>query len=197
MLKNLIIPFIFSTICLADTVWNFPFTELGAEWVTGNSWGIDATGGHYGPIKNNEKGFYYSSLSCTGIAFPEEIDSITVEFMSGYEYDGGVMDGWSFVSIHAETDTGASPYVFLSFEDGVSSMSYTTYEGSDSTFISETFPILEGEILNLTFTTGVDSGGDIYWINLYWVLWDMKITGYDNTSLSRTSWASIKNSFNQ
>jgi len=70
-------------------------------------------------------------------------------------------------------------------------------EGSDTTLISEAFPILEGEVINLTFTSGVDQGGDIYWLNLYWALWDMVITGYENTSLSRTTWASIKNSFDQ
>ncbi len=197
MFKSIIILFVFSAVCLADTVWNFPFAELGAEWETGNSWEMDATGGHYGSIKADGKGFSYSLFSGSGMIFPVGIDSITVEFMSGYEYAGGVMDGWSYISILANADTGASPYIFLSVEDGISSMGSGSYEGSDTTLISETFPILEGEVLNLTFTSGVDSGGDIYWLDLYWVLWDMVITGHGDTSLSRTTWADIKNSFNR
>ena len=195
MFKNIIILLVISTVCQAETVWNFPFTELGAEWVTENSWEMDATGGHYGPIKADEKDFSYFSFSGSGMILPVGIDSITVEFMSGYEYEGGVMDGWSYISILADADTGASPYIFLSIEDGVSSMGSGSYDGSDTTLISETFPILEGEVLNLTFTAGVDSGGDIYWLDLYWVLWDMVITGYGDTSLSQTTWATVKSSF--
>jgi len=126
---------------------------------------------------------------------PEGVDSITIELMSGYDYAGGVMDGWSYISILAEADTGTGSYTIIDVTDGVSSMGYQTYSGSDTSFVTQPLLITTGETLELNFTGGVDMGGDIYWVDLYWALWDMIIIGHGETSLARTSWARIKSSF--
>jgi hypothetical protein len=182
--------------CTADTVWTFPFIELGADWTVGYRWEMDDTGGHYGdPLASTGTDWNYSTLSSGFMTLPAGVDSITVEFMSGYDYAGGVMDGWSYISIFAEVDTGTGSYTLIDITDGVGSMGYQTYNGSDTTLINQPLLISTGETLELNFTGGTDIGGDIYWVDLYWIVWDMIIIGHGETSLSEISWARIKSSF--
>ena len=196
MKASLVLIVIACAVGAADTVWMFPFTELGADWTAGYQWEIDLTGGHYGdPLASVGTDWNYSTLSSGIMTLPGGVDSITVEFMSGYDYAGGVMDGWSYISIFAEVDTGTGSYTLIDITDGVSSMGYQTYSASDTTLVSQPLLISTGETMELNFTGGVDMGGDIYWVDLYWIVWDMIITGHGETSLNRTSWASIKSSF--
>ena len=196
MKMYLVLTVITCAVCTADTVWTFPFTELGADWTNGYLWEIDATGGHFDePLTSAVTDWWYSTLSSGIMTLPAGVDSITIEFMSGYDYSGGVMDGWSYISILAEADTGTGSYTIIDITDGVSSMGYATYSGSDTTLVTQPLPVSTGETLELKFTVGFDMGGDIYWADLYWVLWDMIIIGHSDTSLSSTTWAYIKRSF--
>lgn len=192
----LILIVVVCAICTADTVWTFPFTELGAEWTCQTLWELDETGGHFDyPLTSACSDWWYSTMSSGIMTIPAGVDSITIEFISGYDYSGGVMDGWSYISILAEADTGTGSYTIIDIADGVSSMGYTTYNGSDTTLVTQPLPVSTGEILELKFTVGMDLGGDIYWADLYWVLWDMIITGHDETPIYSTTWAHVKRSF--
>ncbi len=187
--------FLVSAPALADTEWTFPFTELEANWNSPSPWTIDATGAHYADPLNNELDWTYSTLSSGVMTIPENVTSITIEFMSGYDYYGYVMDGGSYISITATADTGALPISLVDVSDGISSFNYTSYEGSDTTLVSCVLPVQTGDDLELNFTGGIDTYGDICFADLYWILWDMIIIGHDDSRLECITWAQIKNSF--
>ncbi len=196
MKKTILFLVFFSSIVFADTVWTFPFSELGADWELEYPWVVNDTGAIYSTSYDDvDLAFVYRSFNSGLLTVPESIDSITIEFYSGYEYDGYAMDGGSYISISAEVDTGVAPYSLVDVYDGLDSYNYASYEGSDTTLVWCVLPYQTGDTFELDFTGGVYTYGYIAGVNLYWSVWDMTITGHGGTSLNRYTWAEIKSSF--
>jgi hypothetical protein len=181
----------------ADTVWTFPFDELGAEWNLESGWNMSGTGFYTGStgIENGAKWIYCNATS-GWMTIPAGYDSVTVEMSCGYDYYGYAMDGGSEVSIKglAYTITDAS-YFLVDIDDGVVTYGYQSYSASDTTLISQTLPVGAGDQLSLDFTAGRNSYGYIHYVTLYWGLWDLTMIGHGDTGLARSSWGELKTLF--
>ncbi|MFO8182751.1 MAG: hypothetical protein R6U39_01125 [Candidatus Aegiribacteria sp.] len=196
MTKLAILTIALFTVAGADEVWTFPFDELGAEWTVEGYWTITGTGGYTGsPGSVKELRWTYSTMASGQMTLPEGIDSITVEMNSGYDYYGYAMDGGSQVSMEGLLSRNTDEtYTLVDVADGVVTWDYASYSGSDTTSISQVVPIDPGDVIELEFTAGRNSYGYIYYVSLFWSLWDMTITGHGSTGLSRRTWAGIKSS---
>lgn len=179
----------------ADEVWTFPFDELGAEWTVEGSWTITGTGGYTGspPAGGQGSRWILSTMASGPMTIPSGIDSVTVEMNSGYDYYGYAMDGASEVSMEAIVVRNSSEvYTLVDITDGVVTWDYQSYSGSDTSYVSRVVPIFAGDGIELEFTAGRNGYGYFYYVSLFWALWDMQITGYGGTGLSRSTWAAIK-----
>ncbi len=177
----------------AETVWEFPFEELGASWTTGFGWTMEETGGTFevAKLRNGVDWIYHEFRSGT-MTVPEGFDSLLIWSDQMYEYSGWAMDGGSHISMLAEAVLQGTSYEMMFVEDGVDCYNYQSYDGSDTTPIEYGLPAAPGYELELVFTSGLNGYGYMYDMALYWSLSNMTITGFDGTPLRRSTWGALK-----
>lgn len=193
-MKYLTILFVACFLAFCDTTWKYPFTELGANWVNVVFQSMP-TGIRYhnhigvtGPW--TVVGYAYSGL----LTFPADIDSITIEIQSNWLHYGTMWDAssWSYLWITAltpESNTVFSDTVFHYCWDG------SGFSHSDSLSISETL-VLPENTLELNTSCHQSANGEFWSVYLTWELSEMVIIGHGCSSLSRSTWAGVKSSFN-
>jgi len=186
-----------AVIVTGDTVWVYPFSELGADWeysswipVSNGAYMDDSHSGGYGGS------YYYTYPMSSGtMNLPGEYDSVTVEMNSGYAHSGYTMDSSVSASLSIEADTGAGVFVLQNFTDSHSTWNHASFNVTDTTFISQTVPFNSGDTITLNFLAVMEGGGYLYGNELLWCVWDMVITGHENTGLNAGTWAGIKSAF--
>ena len=184
---------LFVLICFTafgDTVWYYPFTELGADWEF-SVWDSTATGLSY---TGDIYGGYIDGVTASSgdLTLPAGVDSFTVEMWSGYDHDGIVMDAGIDTELKATVYTPNAHYTIFWETMSNSGWDRSSFYESDTTFVSETIQPDGDNTISLEFFTEMTGWGWLYEADLYWGLWDVTITGHEDTELSRSTWAGIK-----
>lgn len=178
-----------SAVSLGDTVWEYPFAELGAVWNFGSAWSDSSTGVSYeGSIWGDGTDAVLSSGLMT---IPAGYTEITVEMDSYWHHTGGTMDGGVSMTVQAVTSNGSSTVNIFNDSDSHSSWNWSSFDESSTDEVSGTS---SADFLELEFEATQSGYGYIYESNLTWTLSNMTITGH-GTGLSRHTWGGIKGSY--
>ncbi|OPL19551.1 MAG: hypothetical protein AVO35_10330 [Candidatus Aegiribacteria sp. MLS_C] len=177
-----------------DAVWEYPFTELNAQWNYGSGWtgvagGLEFEKSMYGKCDPGDDADFQTTVF---LDFPAGCDSMTVSMGTGFLHTGYTMDGGVNVSMIIQVDPFTSDVVIFNEYDNHSSPGYVSFNVSDSTDVSGTVTLtsaLEGRIL---FRASMSGYGYMWATDLHWTMWDMTVTGHGVTRLERDTWGSIK-----
>lgn len=197
-MKILLLILVVSAVIVAeDTVWVYPFSELGADWEY-NDWITVSSGAYMDDSHSGGYGgsYYYSYPMTSGtLTIPDENDSVTIEMNSGYAHSGYTMDSSVSALLTIEVDTGTGVLVLQNISDPHSSWDYSSFNVTDTTFISQTLSFDSEDTITLNFQAVMEGGGYLYANELFWCVWDMVITGHNVTGLNSGTWAGIKSAF--
>ncbi len=125
------------------------------------------------------------------LIFPPEVDSITIEMHSGWQFNGNLSSCGSGFELRI---TALTPDSNIFFYDEMQA-SGLLFSYTDTTFISETILLPDNTLELNSWVYHWTNGGDFWSSYLYWTMGDMVIIGHDGTSLLRSTWGSIKDSF--
>lgn len=180
-----------------DAVWEYPFTELNAQWDYGYGWTalleeLVFENSMYGKYDGGTDIDFETTVS---LDFPSGCDSITVAMETGFQHTGYTMDAGVSAAMVIQVDPFTSDVVIYNESDNHSSWDYHSFNVSDSASIAGTVTLTSAMDGRILFRASMSGYGYIWATTLNWSMWDMTITGHGTTSLERDTWASIKGFF--
>ncbi len=191
-MKYIIILFVVVCLAYGDTTWEFPFTELGANWDSA-VFQLWPTGLHYYCFIGVTTPWSVLGYADSGLlTFPTNVDSITIEMQSEWLYYGTLIDAGASADLRITALTPDSNLIYTKYLGFYESDGYLNE--SDSLYISQTI-VLPNNTLELNFFCYQAAGGDFWSVHFQWDPHDVLIIGHESSSLSRITWGAIKNSF--
>jgi len=173
---------------VADEVYTYDFQSLPEGWTADPEWSFGSTGAEAtvsawgGPPSSNSA---YLESDMQPIVLPPGTDSVRVQVEEDHSLSGYFTTGEAYASVMATAYKNGDYYIVFS-----ASESWGFPDHQSDGFSSITFPASEGDLLTFRFMTSASAFGGSATAMFH--VYSLSVTAYGPTSLSHSTWATIK-----